>query len=985
MAPCGQTSFPRSVISSTIPNANMKSLLSLPPNACGAFHEITGYPADQFYATSDPADCKLGSGGGTAWLLASAHADEGEGLPFDQWLAREKRVLLHAGGQSRRLPAYAPGGKALTPIPVFRWARGQRIDQTLLDLQLPLYQNILAKAPQSLHTLIASGDVLLRATEPLQEIPEADVVCYGLWASPKQASHHGVFLMNRERPTELDFMLQKPAAEQQAALMPTHLLLMDIGVWLLSDRAVKCLMQKTAARQANNARRCSTPQGHLLTVPSVYDLYSEFGCALGTHPSAPDPDLGHLKVAVLPLPGGEFYHYGTGEDMISSSVAIQNLVKDQRYILQKGIKPQTSVFTQNTLLTNRPTPETADVWIENAYLGDGWHYHHHHILTGIPQNNWEVELPPGACVDMVPVGETDFALRPYGFGDAFRGNVALDTTLFLGQPISQWLEKRGIQPEELHRTDDLQAARLFPSSADMDELQRLLTWFLAESPDAAATELWRKLPRFSADELSATANLQRLFRQRRELQRLTLPKVANNWQRSVFYQTNLKEMARTFVSEQLPLPSPLPATAPLMTRIHDAMFRSEALRPHQPEAAAQCEAQAFDLLREGLTEHALQRKSRPQHTTFSDQIVWGRSSVRIDVAGGWTDTPPYSLTTGGNVVNLAIELNGQPPLQVYVKQCSEPVIVCRSIDLGAMERIETYEELQQYNKVGSPFSIPKAALALAGFIPGFGVETFPTLRSQLEAFGCGIEITLLAAIPAGSGLGTSSILAATVLGALSDFCGLGWDKNEICNRTLVLEQLLTTGGGWQDQYGGVLPGVKLLQTGAGFDQNAVARWLPDTLFTHPDLRPCHLLYYTGVTRTAKHILTEIVRGMFLNNTRHLQLLDSMKQHALSVFESLQKNDLAGYGRLVRATWEQNKALDAGTNPPLVEELCRRVDDLCHGYKLPGAGGGGFMYMIAKDAEAARRIRQLLQDHPLTPNSRFVEMNVSQTGLQVSRS
>ena len=111
----------------------------------------------------------------------------------------------------------------------------------------------------------------------------------------------------------------------------------------------------------------------------------------------------------------------------------------------------------------------------------------------------------------------------------------------------------------------------------------------------------------------------------------------------------------------------------------------------------------------------------------------------------------------------------------------------------------------------------------------------------------------------------------------------------------------------------------------------------------------------------------------------------MKQHALSVFESLQKNDLAGYGRLVRATWEQNKALDAGTNPPLVEELCRRVDDLCHGYKLPGAGGGGFMYMIAKDAEAARRIRQLLQDHPLTPNSRFVEMNVSQTGLQVSRS
>ena len=100
-------------------------------------------------------------------------------------------------------------------------------------------------------------------------------------------------------------------------------------------------------------------------------------------------------------------------------------------------------------------------------------------------------------------------------------------------------------------------------------------------------------------------------------------------------------------------------------------------------------------------------------------------------------------------------------------------------------------------------SIPKAALTLAGFLPGFAEERYDTLQEQLEDFGCGMEITLLSAIPAGSGLGTSSILAATVLGALSDFCGLGWDKSTICNRTLVLEQLLTTGGGWQDQYLGV--------------------------------------------------------------------------------------------------------------------------------------------------------------------------------------
>ena len=155
------------------------------------------------------------------------------------------------------------------------------------------------------------------------------------------------------------------------------------------------------------------------------------------------------------------------------------------------------------------------------------------------------------------------------------------------------------------------------------------------------------------------------------------------------------------------------------------------------------------------------------------------------------------------MVNLSIELNGQPPLQVYVKTCKEPHIVLRSIDMGAMEVVNTYEELQDYRKVGSPFSIPKAALALAGFIPQFSEICYGSLQEQLEDFGAGIEVTLLAAIPAGSGLGTSSILASTVLGALNDFCGLAWDKNEICRCTLVLEQLLTTGGGWQDQYGGV--------------------------------------------------------------------------------------------------------------------------------------------------------------------------------------
>ena len=136
-----------------------KTLLSLPPNLVDCFHELEGAEPKEWFCSSDPVGERLGSGGGSTWLLKACWQKEGSNQPFEDWLKQEKRILLHAGGQSRRLPAYAPSGKVLTPVPVFRWARGQRLSQNLLSLQLPLYREIMDKAPASLHTLIASGDV----------------------------------------------------------------------------------------------------------------------------------------------------------------------------------------------------------------------------------------------------------------------------------------------------------------------------------------------------------------------------------------------------------------------------------------------------------------------------------------------------------------------------------------------------------------------------------------------------------------------------------------------------------------------------------------------------------------------------------------------------------------------------------------------------------------------------------------------------------
>lgn len=944
----------------------MKKLLSLPPNLVDCFHAIEHVSTEEWFCTSDPVGARLGSGGGTTWLLEASRRKEAPDVSVEEWLGQEKRILLHAGGQSRRLPGYAPSGKILTPIPVFRWARGQRLSQNLLSLQLPLYERIMKKAPESLHTLIASGDVYIRANQPLQEIPEVDVVCYGLWVEPSLAKNHGVFVSSRKSPDTLDFMLQKPSLETLGELAGSHLFLMDIGIWLLSDKAVRLLMKHSYTEDGKAMK--------------AYDLYAEFGLALGKNPRITDSELNQLSVAILPLPGGEFYHYGTSRELISSTLAVQNLVRDQRAIMQRKVKPHPAMFVQNAVLHQKLTAENSELWIENSYIGENWTLRGQQIITGVPENNWNLSLPEGVCVDVVPVGEANWAARPYGFNDLFKGALSDVSTLFMGKPILTWAMERGIT---LGGNEDIQNAPLFPVCQTVDELGKVLRWMITELDREEGKHIWLSARKLSANDLSDQANLRRLVAQREVFRKKDWSLLAANHEKSVFYQLDLSDAAESFAKDKIVLPKALPEDNPLMKRIHNHMFRSQVMKISG--VAYKEEQKAFALLREGLVGSVLGSKQQPCLNVYRDQIVWGRSPVRIDLAGGWTDTPPYCLYAGGNVVNVAIELNGQPPLQVYIKPSDTHKIILRSIDLGAMEVISSWDELRDYNKVGSPFSIPKAALALAGFVPEFSAEAYASLDVQLEAFGSGLEITLLAAIPAGSGLGTSSILAATVLGAISDFCGLAWDKNEIGNRTLILEQLLTTGGGWQDQYGGVLHGLKLLQTNEGFNQNPLVRWLPEYLFTDPEYRPCHLLYYTGITRTAKDILSEIVRGMFLNSEAHLGLLSEMKAHALDMYEAIQCGDFVTYGKLVGKTWEQNKALDSGTNPAAVEAIISKIQAYALGYKLPGAGGGGYLYIVAKDPGAALQIRKILTLSPPNSNARFVEMSLSNKGLQISRS
>jgi len=275
------------------------------------------------FVGSDPQEKQLGSAGGTVNLLHRVWlADQPAESDFAAWLARSVKLIIHGSGESRRLPAYAATGKPLVPLPPLWGVRGQYPNQVLLDLQIGTYERLFRCAPACYRVMVACGDVLLRHAHWLPAYPEADVLIFGITASVEEAAQHGVLICPVHEPQQLEFFLQKPPPEELKAIGLNRIFYLDTGIWLLSSRAVAALMRKCGWDEKN--------QSFVSETPHTWDLYSSVGPALGARPVAPDPEFSSLRCAVLPLPDGRFYHFGTNRSLLASVAQLQLPAEEQR-------------------------------------------------------------------------------------------------------------------------------------------------------------------------------------------------------------------------------------------------------------------------------------------------------------------------------------------------------------------------------------------------------------------------------------------------------------------------------------------------------------------------------------------------------------------------------------------------------------------------------------------------------------------------------
>ncbi|MEI7900039.1 MAG: L-fucokinase [bacterium] len=993
-------------------------------------------PATQTLVIADPGGRRVGSLGATfnvllklAHVLAKATQGDPANVTLQGLFAGRRILICHSGGDSRRTPAYAAQGKVFTPVPTVA-ANGAPL--ALFDLILQTVSNL--PAPEAGHVLVTSGDVLLTFEYASVDFARRGVTGVAYFGSVERGSRHGVYVPDHFRSNPLrtecvpvaDF-LQKPTeveARARGAVDPFGHVAVDTGLVSLDPATCAKLLDVCGVGLMRG--RVTAGKGLLAdivrgTCPAL-DLYEELAMAMAPRfdearflerfVSGRGRDAAHGRrmrafyraLRTVPfhvniVPYCEFFHIGSSRELLSGFSGLSRTAQEYRFANGSCACVTAGGETGRAFFFNARIAcplKTGQALIEAVHAAGcpELELAGENILTGLPpEATVAVRLPKGTGLVCLPIGKDDWAAVAYGLDDDFKTPFGGDRPCcFLNAPIDVWMTRSGVAEAKLwqgDQQDGLWCARLWRVGT-LDAVLAEAVAIAREKPDAS-DKSDRRGRRYSIAELLPRVNHERLLAVRQEIRRqVNLMSVAERLlgddalpSASVCDEIRSQEEAvlaqrqLTALLEGVALSKPL-----LRARVLRLMAMIQTRWPERSERGAAQAAQAgvFAAVAEAVAV-SFEPCGKPRPAAIlHDQVVWVTTPVRIDFAGGWSDTPPICTEQGGAVLNAAVTLNGLYPIQVMAKLNTQGCVRLSSIDLGERKEICTAAELLDHHDPSDWAALAKAALILAGVGPSRAQES---LAARLKVLGGGLDLTIFSSLPKGSGMGTSSILGAAVIACLDRVLGVPFNTDRLIAMTSILEQRMGTGGGWQDQVGGIMPGVKLIRTQPGTDQTVALRWTVFDMSDGSELKRRCLLYFTGQKRMARNILHNVVSGYLARDPRVLQTVQALKGSAVETKEALDAQDIDGFARGIARYWELKKRIDPGSTNAPIEALLQAVKRETQAALLPGAGGGGFIFLLAKSPAAAARIRRAFAANPPNAHARFFDFSVDQQGLKVT--
>lgn len=334
--------------------------------------------------------------------------------------------------------------------------------------------------------------------------------------------------------------------------------------------------------------------------------------------------------------------------------------------------------------------------------------------------------------------------------------------------------------------------------------------------------------------------------------------------------------------------------------------------------------------------------------------------LRINWGGTWTDTPPYCLENGGAVVNAAVKINGVLPVNAVVKRVGEPRVILEYSDSKYRREYENAEDLSDLSDPLDPFILLKSSLAVCGLIKISGLRPPPDI---FELLHCGIHLSAgVVGIPKGSGLGTSSILLAACVKGISNFIGCELAEAELYRRVLLAEQIMGTGGGWQDQAGGFTQGIKLISSGPGHKQEIKCDVLTAPNAFSEELNKRFCLVYSGQRRVGRTILREVMEGYIRSDPFFLETLNEIYSLAPKMRDNIESGNMKDFIDNLNNQTEITCKLDTGYINSRISAIFDACVDMTAGRMICGAGGGGFIQFILKKGCSKKELSRRLQTY-----------------------
>ena len=962
-------------------------------------------PAKPHYlVAADMLDERIGTGGATlnalralaAEVLLPRHADAGS---LTSWWAAQRVLIVHSGGDSRRLPQYSLSGKLFSALPVKTpWGDVS----TVFDEMLALSTAWVEKLPAGL--VVGSGDVLLTFDAGALDWDRPGICGVAMRQPAETGTRHGVYVA--DDLGRVYAFLQKPSvAELRAAggLLERDEVALDIGLLRFDPEAAARLTRLAGVREIEG--KLSLVPGILeedtahFGKPPAIDLYEHVTRALtGQWTPRPEdaPALHALARSLKGLPfwcsavTGDFTHIGT------STLFRKLMTEDTEF---SGLY----AAQQRLGATTQPGLRSAGVVIDSVLAGGGElgpgavaiecnlkcpvRAAAGAVLHGLEGIEGAVEVPEDTVLHQIavalPDGRRGAVIRVYGVADDPKASVSAWKATWFGRPMIEELRSLDIDLDKVWpglpgEQWTLWNAQLFPVST-AEEAWACARWLMRLSSDFSAAR-WAALERLSLASSAQladgpaleSAHARRLMANWRTLA-VSLAIAGADVRPLLAHAPGIGPLAETgHALRSLAAPFEVSAPTKAAHRYYAAtLFFGQAGLAREAEESREA---AFRMVQSAVQAGARQHETA-HATRWRHDEVTVEGPARLDLGGGWSDTPPFCLDWGGTVLNIAVELNGNYPIRTRVRRLPERVVRCDSGGGGIAEYRECSEILLPA-RPGDPFSIPRTALQMTGLFCAN-----ESLATVLDRLGGGIEIASAVDLPMGSGLGTSSVLAATMLRAISEMLGVALPDQQLSDRVMRLEQLMTTGGGWQDQAGGIFPGAKLVVSGPGLHQRLRVQPVPWTAGRAAEFESLMVLYYTGIRRIAKDLLQQVVGSYLARETESVQVLHSIKTLAMEMAYAMQEGDWEHLGGLLDRHWALNQVLDPNTTNAPINALLHEVRPYIHGVKLAGAGGGGFLMLLARSTEAAKALREFLATSSTANGGAVYDWRIATEGLR----